>query len=193
MNRRWPIPRLIPSRGSRARDGRGGDERFHMLILPHLEAAWNYARYLSRDANVAEDLVQDAFLRAFRGQDRCHGDGKAWLMAIVRNCWHDWLREHRRPEEMTATDFEAVDDATEAELERQSEARHLRTLLYSLPEPFRETLVLRELEELSYREIAETTSAPIGTVMSRLARGREMLATLVVDQDIGARKIGSNS
>jgi RNA polymerase sigma-70 factor (ECF subfamily) len=157
------------------------DDRFQVLIMPHLNAAWNYARYLTRDTDVAEDVVQEAFLRAYRARASCQGDGKAWLMAILRNCWHDWLRTSRRPED-SANPGETVEEETPYSLlERRSDAQHLRSVLANLPEPFRETLVLRELEELSYRAIGEITGVPIGTVMSRLARGRDMLATLMVD------------
>ncbi|EGD57776.1 ECF subfamily RNA polymerase sigma-24 factor [Novosphingobium nitrogenifigens DSM 19370] len=184
MTRRWPIPRLAFSRRRPAREEAGHDEdRVHRLILPHLDAAWTYARYLTRDAALAEDIVQDAFLRAFRAQASCHGDGKAWLMAIVRNCWHDWLRAHRRVETAAILTDPVDENTPESLLERQGETDRLRAVLGDLPEPFRETLVLRELEEMSYREIAEVTGAPIGTVMSRLARGREMLAKLMLESE----------
>lgn len=184
MIRRWTIPRLVFSRRGRpaAGDGSTADERFHALVLPHLESAWNYARYLSRDAATAEDVVQEAFLRAFQARAECRGDGRAWLMAIVRNCWHDWLRVHR-PERNGSerAHAEPVEEETpHSVLERSSDADYLRSVLSALPEPFRETLVLRELEELSYREIAAIAGVPIGTVMSRLARGRDMLATLLL-------------
>lgn len=183
MTRRWPIARLAftrshrsPERGSDDR----GNQRFNTLILPHLDAAWTYARYLARDADLAEEVVQEAFLCAVRAQDGCRGDGKAWLLTIVRNCWHDWLKAHR-PHDGAAASPEMADENTpHSLLERQQEALNLREMLERLPEPFRETLVLRELEEMTYRQIAEVTGVPIGTVMSRLARGREMLATLVL-------------
>lgn len=193
MTRRWPFPRLAFARRS-ARDAArmddGADAQFRRLILPHLDAAWTYARYLTRDDHVAEDIVQDAFLRAFRGSASCKGDGKAWLMTIVRNCWHDWLRANRS-EVPAVSDAGLVDaDTPDVVLERSSDAAHLRLVLAMLPEPFRETLVLRELEELSYREIGAVTGVPIGTVMSRLARGREMLATLILDSETGTDRQG---
>ncbi len=184
MSRRWPMPRLAFSRSSGTAGLRGDDgrsQRFNSLILPHLDAAWNYARYLTRDADQAEDVVQEAFLRAFRAQDSCRGDGKAWLLTIVRNCWHDALKGNRLPTAVTDAWPEPVDDDTPHSLiERQQAAIGLRQVLERLPEPFRETLVLRELEELGYRDIAKVTGVPIGTVMSRLARGRDMLAKLVL-------------
>lgn len=196
MTRRWQFPRIAFSRhrgGSGARAQATGNDSFRTLILPHLDAAWTYARYLTRDADVAEDVVQEAFLRAFRAQDACRGDGKAWLMTIVRNCWHDWLREHRPREQFPVEAGESVEEETPYTLlERSSEKGHLRAMLDTLPEPFRETLVLRELEELPYRDIAQVTGVPIGTVMSRLARGREMLATLMIGAD-AANGIGARS
>lgn len=184
MPRRWPILHLVSTRGwpaaARARDG-GGNPRFNALILPHLDAAWTYARYLARDVEVAEDIVQEAFVRAIRAVDSCRGDGKAWLLAIVRRCWHDWLRA-RRPHAAEGAERESgiEEETPHSLLERRQEALQLREVLEQLPEPFRETLVLRELEELTYRDIADVTGVPIGTVMSRLARGREMLAALML-------------
>lgn len=184
MSRRWPMPRLAFSRSSGTAGPRGDDGRslrFSSLILPHLDAAWKYARYLTRDADQAEDVVQEAFLRAFKAQDSCRGDGKAWLLTIVRNCWHDGLKVHRQPAAAADAWPEPVDDDTpHSLLERQQATVGLRQVLKRLPEPFRETLVLRELEDLGYRDIANVTGVPIGTVMSRLARGREMLAKLVL-------------
>jgi RNA polymerase sigma-70 factor (ECF subfamily) len=156
----------------------GEAERFRRLILPHLDGAYSFARYLCRDASLAEDLVQDAFLRAYRGfRGFRGGEPRAWLFAIVRTSHLTWAR---RPAERSA-DTEVLEamasdaDTPEAALLRQGDVDAVRGAIESLPEPFRETLVLRELEELSYREIAEITSAPIGTVMSRLARARSML------------------
>ncbi len=163
--------------------GPADQQRFRSLVLPHMDAAYNFARYLSRDASLAEDLVQDAFLRAFKGFAGFRGgDPKAWLFAIVRSSHLTWARS--RGAGMTAApdaleDTPAEDDTPEQALVRQGEVDTVRGAISALPEPFRETLVLRELEELSYREIAEVTGAPIGTVMSRLARARAMLlATL---------------
>lgn len=187
MTRRWPIPRLAFSRRSgdgRSRIDRTAEERFRTLIAPHLDAAWTYARYLAREDHVAEDVVQEAFLRAFRAGASIQGDGRAWLMTIVRNCWHDWVRTHRPAEELTELEEPIEEETPLSLLERQSDATHVRAVLAMLPEPFRETLVLRELEELSYREIAAITGAPIGTVMSRLARGRDMLAHLMLGDDL---------
>ncbi|HEY6870096.1 MAG TPA: sigma-70 family RNA polymerase sigma factor [Novosphingobium sp.] len=183
MTRRWPFPRLAFSRRTAkvgARPGGSDVELVHSLVLPHLDAAWTYARYLAREDHVAEDIVQEAFLRAIRAAASCRGNGKSWLMAIVRNCWHDWLKANRPAGEVVAD--EPVDDHTpEVLLQQASEVSRLHDVLAMLPEPFRETLVLRELEEMSYREIGAVTGVPLGTVMSRLARGREMLARLLLD------------
>jgi RNA polymerase sigma-70 factor (ECF subfamily) len=161
--------------------GRGDAERFSALVLPHIDAAYNLARYLCRDATAADDIVQDAFLRAFRGFHGWRGDSpKAWLLAIVRNCFLSAVAARRaRPAETDdgiAAAALVEHDTPETLLVRDSEARLVRQMLDALPEPFRETLVLREMEELSYREIALITRVPIGTVMSRLSRGRQMLA-----------------
>lgn len=162
--------------GQRAADRR----RFHQLLMPHLDAAYTYGRYLTRNPAVAEDIVQEAFTRAFRAIGQCKGSERAWLMAIVRNCFHDWTRMQddgrRAGDPMEAADH--VDGVAMAE--GRIAATELRRSIDMLPEPFRETLVLRELEQFSYQEIAATTGAPIGTVMSRLARARQMLSALLL-------------
>jgi len=159
-------------------------QRFRALVLPHLDAAYGFARYLTRDASQAEDIVQDAFLKAFRGFSGFRGgEPRAWLFAIVRTTFLDAARG--RPAWGDLQDAEAVpseDDTPEAALVRQGEVATVRGAIEALPEPFRETLVLRELEELSYRQIAEATAAPIGTVMSRLARARQMLLALLSEE-----------
>ncbi|MFL5297748.1 MAG: sigma-70 family RNA polymerase sigma factor [Phenylobacterium sp.] len=153
--------------------------QFRRLVLPHMDGAYSFARFLCRDASLAEDLTQDAFLRAFRGFAGFRGgEPKAWLFAIVRSSWLTWARSrgaglHAVGDEID--DTPAEDDTPEEALLRRGEVESVRSAIEALPEPFRETLVLRELEELSYKEIAEVTAAPIGTVMSRLARARAML------------------
>jgi RNA polymerase sigma factor (sigma-70 family) len=165
-------------------------DEFKRLILPHLDGAYNLARYLTRDPVLSDDIVQDAFVRAFRafGQFR-GGSPRAWLLAIVRNCCRAaqagpagvmGLVVHESSlSEDQALQLEREADASpspEDEAIRKSEAEGLRRAIEAMPEPFREAIVLRELEDLSYAEIAEVTGVPIGTVMSRLARGRSMLA-----------------
>jgi RNA polymerase sigma factor (sigma-70 family) len=182
-------------RAPEARREAAAADAFRETMLPHMDAAYTLARYLARDASAAEDIVQNAFLRAFRGFAAFRGDApKAWLMAIVRNCFLDWLKTRRDGEigGIEAGDLHAVDEETpEAILARGREAEMVRASVESLPEPFRETIVLRELEELSYKEIAMITGVPIGTVMSRLARGRQMLCELLLPDENGERRARS--
>ncbi len=150
-------------------------------MLPHMDAAYNFARYLARDPYAAEDIVQDAFLRAFRMFGSWRGEGaKAWLLAIVRNATMDWVKANRRETVSETVDVQIDPDTPESLLLQARDVAMLRAVVERLPEPFREALVLRELEELSYKEIAVITAVPIGTVMSRLARAREMLGALLL-------------
>jgi RNA polymerase sigma-70 factor, ECF subfamily len=154
--------------------------RFERVVMPHLDAAYNLARWLTRDEHDAEDVVQEAYLRAFRFFDGFRGgDGRPWLLAVVRNTCHTWLKRNR-PRVPTAPFDETVhaaDDSFNPEtLFLQGTAREmLHEALGELPPEFREVVVLRELEGLSYKEIAAVTEAPLGTVMSRLSRGRGLL------------------
>lgn len=156
-------------------------QRFETLALPHLDAAYNLARWLSRSPADAEDIVQDAMLRAYRAFDGFRGgDIKPWLLTIVRNCWRTaWTDTKRRahaplPEEedgaLPAEGLNPEEAAIEA-----SRGRKLNEAVALLPDEFREVLVLREVEDMSYREIAAIAGIPIGTVMSRLSRARLML------------------
>lgn len=149
------------------------------MVLAHLDAAYNLARWLTRDATGAQDVVQDACLRAFRFFDSLQGPSpKAWFMAIVRNACLDWLKDQRvrGAEEPYQEDLHAaVSESMEWSMVRESEARRVRAAIATLPRDYREVLVLRELEELSYKEISAIVDVPIGTVMSRLSRGRELL------------------
>jgi RNA polymerase sigma factor (sigma-70 family) len=159
--------------------------RFEALVLPHLDAAYRFARWLSRSPSDADDLVQEAVLRAFRGFDALRGsDVKAWLLTIVKNCHLTALKQQQRralvplPEEHDVQDGEAMIATTpdpESTSVRRDERRMLHRLMSALPEEHREVLVLREIEEMDYREIATVTNVPIGTVMSRLARARAAL------------------
>jgi len=152
--------------------------------MPHLDAAYRFARWLCRSDD-ANDIVQEAFLRAFRGFDALRGgDVKAWLLTIVRNCYATALEQQRRrptvplgeehTEAMQADAHGASPDPESATL-AEDERRTLAQLIEALPEEHRQVLLLRELEDLSYREIAAVTQVPIGTVMSRLARARAAL------------------
>jgi RNA polymerase sigma-70 factor (ECF subfamily) len=152
---------------------------FDQVVLPHLDAAYNLARWLTRNGHDAEDVVQEAFLRALRFFGGFHGgNARAWLLAIVRNTCYDWLRRNRPSEASASFDEEvhssAVDPNPTPEdlLIEQSGRLRLREALETLPLAWREVLVLRELEGLSYKEIADVAGIKMGTVMSRLARAR---------------------
>ena len=156
-------------------------KRFTERVLPYLDAAYNLARYLLRDAHEAEDAVQEAFVRAIRHFDGLRGlDGRAWLLSIVRNVCFTQYRRRRSGSELVEFDEEIHSperDASEPEADLASTiaADSVRLGLSQLGVEFREVLVLRELEGLSYKEIAQVAGVPIGTVMSRLARGRKHL------------------
>ncbi len=154
---------------------------FEQALLPHLGAAYNLARWLTRNDQDAEDVVQEACLRAlrffggFRG-----GDARAWLLAIVRNAAHDWLRRPGASGPTTTFDEEIHGDqdaagTPESELIEKADRDLVRREIEALPLRWREVLILREFEELSYKDIASITGVPVGTVMSRLARARSSL------------------
>ena len=154
---------------------------FEQAVLPHLRAAYNLARWLTRNQADAEDVVQEAYLRAFKyyGSFR-GGDSRAWLLTIVRNTCYTWMQQNRARELESAFDEEmgsVVSDAAnpETRLLSRIDSQLLKQALASLPLEFREVVVLRELEEMSYKEIAEIADVPLGTVMSRLARARKRL------------------
>jgi RNA polymerase sigma-70 factor (ECF subfamily) len=154
-------------------------QRFQLIMLPHLDAAYSFARYLCRGDAAAEDLVHDAFVRALNAFPQYRGgDAKAWILAIVRNCFLTWAKSRGATASLPAVleDIPDEKDGPEAALARAQETQVMRRLIHALPAPFAEIIILREIEELSYREIAQTIDAPIGTVMSRLARARAMLA-----------------
>jgi RNA polymerase sigma-70 factor (ECF subfamily) len=159
-------------------------ERFEAVVLPHLDAAYGLARYLTRDAADADDVVQDALLRALRyfGSFRGEGPGqsRAWVLAIVRNMAYTWRRRRRIDTSAEAFDEavhseSAAGDHPAADLARQDSRETLAQALERLPGELREVIVLREIEGLSYKEIAEVADVPIGTVMSRLSRARKRL------------------
>jgi RNA polymerase sigma factor (sigma-70 family) len=162
--------------------GAGMAADFQRTIVPHLDGAYNLARYLTRDPVVSEDVVQDAMLRAFRAFGQFRGESpRAWLLAIVRNCCRTAQPGSNGPValiDLPEQSAERKDPALNPEEEalRRSEIDEIRAAIEAIPEPFREAVVLRDLEELSYAEIAEVAGVPIGTVMSRLSRGRAMLA-----------------
>lgn len=158
-------------------------ERFERLVLPHLDAAYALARWLTRNEHDAEDVVQEAYLRAYRYFTGFRGENhRAWLLAIVRNTCLSWLERNRSQtpaeaaEALRATGGGTVDPETA--LAAASEGALAMRLIAELPPEFREVIVLRELEDLSYREVAEIIGVPEGTVMSRLARARARLRQL---------------
>jgi RNA polymerase sigma-70 factor (ECF subfamily) len=153
---------------------------FNEAVLPHLETAYNLARWLTRNDQDAEDVVQEASLRAFKYWKGFSGhDCRPWLLAIVRNTYYSWLRERSVQPELTADgEIDDVDDSTlnpEKILLRNANRELLQAALEDLPVEFREAIVLREMEGLSYKEIADIANVPIGTIMSRLARARKRL------------------
>src|SRR4051812_43731156 len=158
---------------------------FENTVLPHLDAAFNYARWLTRNDADAEDVVQDACVRAIRYFPSLRDDdARPWLFAIVRNTWYS--RVSRRPSLPEAAPLDSArdqrpDDALDPEerLLQQHTVARVRAALEQLPVDFREVMVLREIEGLSYKEIAAVVRVPIGTVMSRLARARERLAAML--------------
>jgi RNA polymerase sigma-70 factor (ECF subfamily) len=158
-------------------------KRFERLIVPYLDAAYDLARWLTRDPAAAQEAVQEAYLRAYRFFDSFHGDnGRAWVLAIVRHtCFTLLDREPPRgtfetfDEEVHADTPNGLPEPEDVAITREAQAR-VHGAVAALPEEFREVVVLRELHGLSYKEIAAVTNAPIGTVMSRLARGRKALA-----------------
>jgi RNA polymerase sigma factor (sigma-70 family) len=182
-----PSLRLAASATPDKIGGLDDNARFANIVMPHIDEAYRLAHWLTGNSTDAEDVVQDASLRAFRAiQGFAGGSARAWLLTIVRNTAYAWLHKNRPAAVMTVDDLEAVElaqanpgdpdlETPETALLAQIDAEHLRAAIAALPAPFRETLVLRDIEGLDYREIAQTTDVPIGTVMSRLARARRRL------------------
>ena len=197
-------PQAAKGRWQRDFDGGGGRDlaverepkakRFEQVIMPHLDAAYSLARWLTRSDSDAQDVVQDACLRAYKYFDGFEGENPAaWLLAIVRNSCFTWLRRNRPAQEVAGSDAIDEQDAAgsaepvlsggsralasdpESQLIASRDQRRVNALVAELPVEFREVIVLREIEELSYREIAAVVGIPIGTVMSRLSRARKLL------------------
>lgn len=159
-------------------------ERFEAVVLPHLSAAYRLARYLTRSDADADDVVQEACLRALKYFGGFRGEGasqsRAWLLTIVRNMAHTWRGRHRA--EASADEFDetvhseaAADEHPDSRLSRSDARETLAQALEHLPPDFREVIVLREIEGLSYKEISEVVEVPVGTIMSRLSRARKRL------------------
>lgn len=169
------------------------EKRFQAMVLPHLDAAFNLARWLARNNQDAEEIVQEAYLRAYRFFDGFHGeDGRAWVLGIVRNTFYTWYRQNKSGAQNIQFEDEVhstmnsgygaampADDNPEYKLIQKDCQHQMQRALEALPVEFREVMVLRELEELSYKQIAGITGIPIGTVMSRLGRGRKQLAEIL--------------
>ena len=164
--------------------GQDDHARFARLVLPHLGDAYSLARWITGNRADAEDVVQDACLRAFRAIGSV-GDGSArpWVLTVVRNTAYTWLRKNRPSAILAVEDLEVVETANakpgdpdsetpETALIARADAASLQAAIMALPTAYRETMILRDVQGLSYREIGEVTGVPIGTVMSRLARGR---------------------
>jgi RNA polymerase sigma-70 factor (ECF subfamily) len=172
---------------------------FEQLILPHLNAAYNLARWLTRNESDAQDVAQEAYLRAFRFFGGYQGgDAKSWLLAIVRNTCHTWRQREKRVAAVIPFDEAAHSPSLAAAGEgapnaeewvlRQARADALKSCIEALPLEYREVLVMRELEEMSYRQIAEVAGLAIGTVMSRLSRARKRLEECVGSWNSGGFK-----
>jgi RNA polymerase sigma-70 factor (ECF subfamily) len=165
--------------------------RFEEQISPHLKSAYNLAKWLTRSHEDAEDVVQEAFLRAFsafegfRGEDANPQNGKAWLLTIVRNTSMTWLKRNRNAGATLAFE-EALDDPRDHSPDPEEvlliscDQEQVKQALEQLPAEFREAIVLREMEGFSYREISATIGVPLGTVMSRLSRGRDWLRRILL-------------
>jgi RNA polymerase sigma factor (sigma-70 family) len=166
--------------------------RFAKVVMPYLDDAYGLARWVTGNSADAEDVVQEACLRAFRGIDGFSGgNSRAWVLTIVRNAAYDWLRKNRSPAvvhvediaaiEHMADDTAAADNNPEAALIARADEAKLEAAIASLPAVFRDTMVLRDVQGLDYREIATITDVPIGTVMSRLARARRRVIEMLGD------------
>jgi len=161
---------------------------FEEAVLPHLNAAYNLARWITRNDTDADDVVQEACLRAFKFFGGFHGvDGRSWLLTIVRNTCYTWMQRNRSAQLSVSPDheqreIESTDLNPEGLLLQKVDTLMVRRAIEELPVEFREVLVLRELEDMSYREIAGITDLPLGTVMSRLARGRKRLQLALTNQ-----------
>jgi RNA polymerase sigma-70 factor (ECF subfamily) len=190
LQRRGTITCAVRARGKNQVREPEELQRFERIIMPHLGAGYNLARWLVRNEHDAEDVVQEAYLRALRSFDRYRGgDPRSWVLTIVRNTCYTWLRRNRTAE--VAPTADAADDCweeipadpaaePEAQFIRDADRQLLREALEALPAEFREALVLRELEGFSYKEIADIVNVPLGTVMSRLARARKQLQHFVL-------------
>jgi RNA polymerase sigma-70 factor (ECF subfamily) len=168
--------------------GSSAMKAFEQAVLPHLDAAYNLARWLVRDEHDAQDVAQEACMRACRhfGSYR-GGNARAWLLKIVRNACHDRIAQNSaanaRTERLEETPAALMSEIEEPplQLQRRDDVAAVRNAIQQLPTEYREIVLLREMEDLSYKEIADIADVPIGTVMSRLARARQRLAKILSD------------
>jgi RNA polymerase sigma factor (sigma-70 family) len=189
-----PPMRLVASDAPDSFNGLDDNARFRSIVMPHIDEAYRLAQWLTGNRTDAEDVVQDASMRAFRAiRNYAGGSARSWVLSIVRNTAYSWLRKNRPAAVVTVEDLEAVEleqanpgdrdgDNPEAALIAKADADQLRAAIAALPTAFRETLVLRDIEGLDYREIAQATEVPIGTVMSRLARARHRLIVALTSE-----------
>ena len=189
-----PQLRLASSGPKQDALGLDGKARFAHVVMPHLNEAYSLAQWLTGSRADAEDVVQDACLHAFRAIGGfAGGNARAWVLTIVRHTAYSWLRKNRPAALVTVDDLEAVElaqtnpgdphaETPERAMIAKSKADDLRAAIAALPAPYRDTLVLHDIEGLDYREIAKVTDVPIGTVMSRLARARHRLMTKMVTE-----------
>lgn len=171
---------------------------FQAVVIPHINSAFNLARWLTHGHADAEDIVQEAYLRAFKFFDSFHGeDGRVWLLGIVRNTFYTWYQQNKGQSQYTQFQEELHSSIEESDLldaanpERiliqKDSQRLLQQAMRELPIEFREVMVMRELEDLSYKQIADIIQIPMGTVMSRLGRGRKQLAVILAANNGGAK------
>jgi RNA polymerase sigma factor (sigma-70 family) len=189
LHSRERVKRPAAAENESVMSGKNPKELFNQVVLPHLGDALSLARWLTGNPSDAEDVVQDACIKAYAGlANYAGGNARAWLLTIVRNTSYTWMSRNRGRRIMPVgdlgdlDDFSAAqgvdlasDDNQEASLIVKADTAALETAIAALPDPFRETLVLRDINGLSYREIADMLNVPIGTIMSRLARARAQL------------------
>ena len=189
------IGRHTHASGGARQNGHDDQARFARVVLPHLADAYALARWLTGNETDAEDVVQDACLRAFRAiAGFREGNARAWLLTIVRNTAYTWLGKNRSPALVVTDDPEEVEgvnvgsdsERPDSMIIAASDAARLRAQIEKLPTPFRETLVLRDLQGLDYKQIGKVTGVPIGTVMSRLARARRRLMAMLAKDEKNA-------
>ncbi len=172
-----------------------GSARFSSLVLPHLDAGYSLARWLLHDAHDAHDATQEACVRALRSIDNVRGDAaRPWFLTIVRHACYDWMNRNPRPGPEPGIELVAdpAGDPMQLASDRH-ESGALAAAIAALPLPYREVIVLREIESMSYLEIASVAGIPIGTVMSRLARARRLLRHSPLLEAVGATRTGGES